>query len=208
MDFYNVINKRRTIRDFSNESIDMETLYKIIDAGMKAPTNDHMRDWHFVVITDKTVIEKLIKKIPKKISDKRLDFIMKSWKINDDCQRKMYNNGIPKQYQMLLNAGCVLIPLFKQKNDLLKPQNLSSLNSFASIWCCIENIFLAATAEEYACTLRIPLGDELEYVRSVLSFPAEYMMPCYIGIGKPSEDAVYNIQKEYSLDNRIHMNIW
>jgi len=91
----------------------------------------------------------------KKVSEKRLDFIMKSWKLNDECQQKMYSDAIPKQYQMLFDASCVLIPLFKQKKDLLKPKDLSALNAFASIWCCIENIFLAITAEKYTYALRI-----------------------------------------------------
>lgn len=196
MEFYDVTSARRTIRDFKEESIDMEVINRIISAGMKAPTNDHMRDWHFIIVNDKEVVHKLIKKIPKKVSEKRLEFIMKSWRLNDECQQKMYSDAIPKQYQMLSEAGCILIPLFKQKKDLLKPKDLSALNAFASIWCCIENMFLAITAEKYAYALRIPLGDEQEYVKSVLKFPDEYVMPCYIAIGKPADDAVYNKQKE------------
>ncbi|MBP3460449.1 MAG: nitroreductase family protein [Lachnospiraceae bacterium] len=208
MEFYDVVNARRTIRDFKDEPIDMEAIKRIIAAGMKAPTNDHMRDWHFVVVNDKAVVRKLINKIPKKVSDKRLEFIIKSWKLEDECQQKSYYDAIPKQYQMLLNAGCVIIPVFKQEWDLLQPKDLSALNRFASIWCCIENIFLAATAENYGYTLRIPLGNEQEYVKSVLNFPDEYIMPCYIGIGKIAEDAVYPEQKAYVLDDRIHMNGW
>ena len=208
MDFYDVINTRRTVRDFKDEPMDMEIVKKIIASGMKAPTNDHMRDWHFIVIDDKDVISKLIKKIPKKVSEKRLAFILKTWKLQDECQQKMYSDAIPKQYQMLLNAGCLIIPLFKQKKNLLQPKDLSALNSFASIWCCIENIFLAATAEKYACALRIPLGDEHEYAKSVLNFPDEYMMPCFIAIGKPVDGAVYNEQKSYNIDDKIHTNTW
>ena len=120
----------------------------------------------------------------------------------------MYSDAIPKQYQMLSDASCVLIPLFKQKKDLLKPKDLSALNAFASIWCCIENMFLAITAEKYAYALRIPLGDEQEYVKSILNFPDECVMPCYIAIGKPADDAVLNEQKSYKIEDRIHVNMW
>lgn len=134
MEFYEVIDTRRTIRDFQEASIDMEVINRIVASGMKAPTNDHMRDWHFIIINDKEVVNRLIKRIPKKVSEKRLAFIMKSWKLNDECQQKMYSDAIPKQYQMLSDASCILIPLFKQKKDLLKPKDLSALNAFASIW--------------------------------------------------------------------------
>lgn len=208
MEFYEAVEKRRTIRDFSGKPVDGEVVQRIISAGMKAPTNDHMRDWHFVVVDDRSMIESLIKKIPKKVSEKRVDFIMKTWRLQDECQKKMYADAIPKQYQMLLNAGCLVIPLFKQKKNLLQPKNLSDLNGFASIWCCIENIFLAAVAEGCGYTLRIPLGDEKEHVKSVLNFPDDYEMPCYIAIGKPAEDAVSYEQKVWDIWERIHLNEW
>ncbi len=46
MDFYEAVEKRRTIRDFENEDIPQAVVERIISAAMKAPTNDHMRDWH------------------------------------------------------------------------------------------------------------------------------------------------------------------
>jgi len=61
---------------------------------------------------------------------------------------------------MLADASVIVIPLLKQKTEILTPSDLSQLNGFASIWCCIENIFLAATAMNYGCNLRIPLGNE------------------------------------------------
>ena len=208
MDFYETINKRRTIRDFANATIDDTTIRKIIEAGMKAPTNDHMRDWHFIVIQDKQTVQKLIEKIPMKISSEEVNTILQDWNLDDACQQRAYRNAIPKQYQMLAGVACVIIPLFKQKTDILHPDNLSHLNGLASIWCCIENMFLAITAEGYASALRIPLGDEGDWARTVLKFPEDYLMPCYIAVGKPAEGIKDIEQKPYSLDNVIHYNLW
>lgn len=33
-------------------------------------------------------------------------------------------------------------------------------------------------------------------------------MPCFLAVGKPKEDAVRNKQKEYSLQERVHNNVW
>ena len=49
MEFYEVIEKRRTIRDFESEDIPKEVIERVISAAMKAPTNDHMRDWLKIV---------------------------------------------------------------------------------------------------------------------------------------------------------------
>ena len=53
MEFYDVINSRRTVRDFEREDIPAEVIERVISAAFKAPTNDHMRDWHFIVVKDK-----------------------------------------------------------------------------------------------------------------------------------------------------------
>lgn len=62
----------------------------------------------------------------------------------------MYGYAMPKQYLMLKTAPYVIIPLFKSKQ--LKGESISSLNPFATIWCVIENVFLAATSEGLSCS--------------------------------------------------------
>lgn len=123
-------------------------------------------------------------------------------------KQECYRNAVPKQYRMLADASFVIIPLLKQKTDIMNPKNISQLNGFASIWCCIENIFLAATAENLACNLRIPLGDESEWARKVLNFPQDYFMPCFIGVGKPADGASVVKQKEYLVKDVIHKDRW
>jgi len=208
MDFYEVINKRRTIRDFEDTPIDDAVMKRVLEAGLKAPTNDHMRDWHFIVIRDKSVVEELLRIIPKGISDEDMEQLLIDWNLSDKIQQSCYRDAVPKQNRMLSEASAIIIPLLKQKVDIMKPENLSHLNGFASIWCCIENIFLAATAEGYACNLRIPLGDESEYSRKVLGYPDDYLMPCFIGIGVPEKNAKYVEQKIIDISQRIHTDRW
>ena len=204
MDFYKVIENRKTVRDFVQATISTETFERIISAALKAPTNDHMREWHYIIIQDKRVIAKLLDIIPKGISDEDMDALIKDWNLSDSLQQECYRNAVPKQYRMLFDASAIIIPLLKQKVDLLHPDNISHLNGFASIWCSIENIFLAATAEGYACNLRVPLGNEAEYAREVLDFPNDYFMPCFIGIGKPQKNASIVKQKNIDIKERIH----
>ena len=50
MDFYQVLEKRRTIRDFSDKEVTEEVLEKVLSTAFKAPTNDHLRQFEFVVV--------------------------------------------------------------------------------------------------------------------------------------------------------------
>lgn len=199
MEFYEAINNRKTIREFEDETIQTDIIEKIISAAFKAPTNDHMRDWHFIIVRDKNITVRLLDIIPKEISNEDIDNLIKDWNLNDNVQQECYHNAVPKQYRMLFEASAIIIPLLKQKTDILHPDDISHLNGFASIWCSIENIFLAATAEGYGCNLRVPLGNEGTYAKDILKFPNDYFMPCFIGIGKPKKQIIPIKQKEINI---------
>ena len=55
--------------------------------------------------------------------------------------------ALHKQQGMIYNAGCLKLPFFRHRSLLLQPKTLSFVNSLDSIWCCIENILLAAASE-------------------------------------------------------------
>ncbi len=208
MEFYEVIEKRRTIRDFELEDIPKEVIERVISAAMKAPTNDHMRDWHFIVVKNRETAARLLDIVPRGISDEDMNQLIKDWNLDDSLQQECYRNAVPKQYRMLIDASAIILPLLKQKTDILHPENISHLNGFASIWCSIENIFLAATNEGYGCNLRIPLGNESEHAREILGYPEEYYMPCFIGIGRPKANVSIPKQKDIDNKDRIHWDIF
>ena len=60
MEFYEVLEKRRTYRDFSDREVSDEILHRIIKAAFKAPTNDHLRQLEFVVVRGRENIAKVI----------------------------------------------------------------------------------------------------------------------------------------------------
>ena len=201
MDFYNVINSRHSIRDFAEEIIPEVIMKRIIKAAYTAPANDHFRDWHYVVITDKEIMKKAIAAVPKNLTVKDVDSMTF---ISDPIQKESYQIAVPKQYRMLIDAAAVIIPLMKKKVDILKPSCLSDLNCYASIWCSIENVWLAATSEGYGCNIRIPMGNEEAVAKDALGIPDDYLVPCFIGIGRPAKGAEPTKQIEVDYDNQIH----
>ena len=201
MDFYEAVNNRRSIRNFTDEKIPEETIKRIVEAAYKAPANDHFRDWHYIVITNKDKMREVIDGVPKNLTEKDVDNMTF---ISDPEQKRAYQIAVPMQYRMLIDAAAIIIPLMKKKCDILHPSSLSDLNCYASVWCSIENLWLAAVAEGYACNLRIPLGDEESIARKVLGFPENYMIPCFIGVGKATDDAVKTKQIDINIDELLH----
>ena len=195
MDFYQVLEKRRTIRDFSNKEVTDEVLEKVLSAAFKAPTNDHLRQFEFIVVRGQENIARLISPVAENVMDKD--------------GYAMFVDALPKQQRMLIQSNCLILPFFRQKDyPLCKPADQSSLNYFASAWAAVENILLAATAEGLACAFRIPIGNEPEYVKHLVNAPAEYEFTCFLAIGYAAEDAHICKQKDIRVKERIHKNIW
>ena len=205
MDIYTAISTRRTIRDFADRPVPQVIVEKILGAGLKAPTNDHLRNWEFVVVDDKNTRAEILQAmagygdVPKQLD---------AWGLADALQRDMYLEALPKQQAMIYNAGCLILPFFRCRSPLLQPKTLSSLNGFASIWCCIENMLLAAAAEGIFGVTRIPMQKESEHIQQVIKHPAEYTLPCYLALGYPAEGAVLTVQKDISVQERMHRNVW
>lgn len=43
MEFYEAINRRRTVREWKNKDVPLEVLKRILAAGIQAPTHNHLR---------------------------------------------------------------------------------------------------------------------------------------------------------------------
>lgn len=207
MNVYEAINSRRTVRDFQDRTIGQDIIERIIDAGLKAPSNDHLRNWEFVIVNDKEKRRKLLKLEDLKDREK-CDELLDAMGMTDEIQRNMYHEAMPRQFSMLYNAGCLILPFLKIRQDLLKPTSLSSLNPLAAIWCCIENMLIAAAAEGIFGVTCIPMTEEPEHIKSVVGNPDDYVLPCYLALGYPAENAVRPLQKKISVKDKIHYSAW
>lgn len=207
MDVYEAIQARRTIRDFEEKLVEMDTIERIIDAGLKAPTNNHLRQWEFVIVNDKAERAKILR-VENMTSRDECEKMLDGFGLTDKEQRNMFHEAMPRQFSMLSTAGCLILPFFKIREPLLQPSSLSSLNDFASIWCCIENILLAAASEGLLGVTRIPMAEESEHIKAVIGHPEKYVMPCYIALGYPAKNASLPKQKVIHAKDRIHINSW
>lgn len=207
MELYEAIDKRRTTREFSDKEVDFEAIKRILDAGNKAPTWDHNRNWHFIVLRtdeEKDNAFSYVKGIANKFDAEKYLNMPRPYPIT--LGQTMYGYAMPKQYTMLQDAPYVVIPVFKSKE--LNGETVSKLNPFATIWCVIEKFFLAATAEGLACSIRIPLNQEHDIVKAKLKVPPTYMIPVFIGIGYANPDERVLEQYRPDLNKQIHYGKW
>lgn len=209
MDFYEVLEKRRTIRDFSDKEVTDEVLNKVLAAAFKAPTNDHLRQFEFVVVRGQENIARLISPVAENTENIQQKALQMGEESMDKDEHAMFVDALPKQQRMLMQSNCLVLPFFRQKDyPLCRPAEQSSLNYFASAWAALENILLAATAEGLACAFRIPIHNEPEYVKQIIGAPEDYEFTCFLAIGYPAPNAHICKQKVIRVEDRIHHNVW
>lgn len=207
MDFYQVLEKRRTVRDFSDREVSDEKLERILSAAFKAPTNDHLRQFEFVVVRDRERIARLVSPVAGNTEHFQQTSLQAAAATMDRDEHAMFTDALPKQQRMLVQSGCLVLPFFRQKDcPLCEPADQSSLNYFASAWAALENMLLAATAEGLSCAFRIPIGDESQHVKRLVGAPDEYELTCFLAIGYAAENAHRCKQKEIRIKERIHRN--
>ena len=59
MEFKDLVQMRRSHRKFTEQEIDGDDVKTILRAGLMSPTSKGQRSWQFVVVDDKTDLEKL-----------------------------------------------------------------------------------------------------------------------------------------------------
>lgn len=208
MELYDTLEKRRTYRDFTSREVSDEILKRVIGAAFKAPTNDHLRQLEFVVVRGRERIAEVIAPIAKHMAAFK-ELVAEVDESGDADKMAMFADALPKQQKMLMESGLLILPFFRQLTcPLLHPAEQSSLNYFASAWCALENMLLAATAEGLGAVFHIPVGDEAERIKETVHAPEGYELACLLTMGYPAENAFLPKQKTIEVDERIHRDTW
>ena len=209
MDVYEAIRARRTTRTFSARMIEDAVLERVLDAGLRAPSNDHMRRWEFVLIDDRNLRARLVGDMSQGRSTDEAAAVVEAMGLGDEAARGMYRDAIPKQARMLLDCARLVVPCFRQKSPLSEARGLQDLNGLASIWCCVENVLVAAASEGIQGVTRIPSDDELARLRNLLAIPDDYAIACWLALGYPDEEDGGRIVQHFpDVRDRIRTNGW
>ncbi len=60
MDFLDVINSRRSIRNFTSEPVSKDLIAKMIETAVKAPSACNVQGWQFIVVDGEEIKQKLV----------------------------------------------------------------------------------------------------------------------------------------------------
>lgn len=205
MEFIEVIERRRTIRDFQKREVSMKIIDYAIENGFKAPTYNHLRDWDFIIINS---LESKLKLIESENLDKSIDLksLEDAFNNEESIMKEMYLDAIPKQKKMILEAPSVIVVVFKPKTKVDKAKRIYDLNCLASIWTCIENFLLSLAEHDVYGVTFVP--QNIEILKVKLGIPDELEIASIIPIGYKANHATILKQKTINIKEKTHFEIW
>lgn len=190
------IYNRKSIRKFKEDKIVKEDIVKLLEAATQAPSPKNQQTWHFVVLQNKDIINKMAEIVTK-------NHIYLAEIAKEEKQRKLMMSTLP-YYVCFKDAPVVIIVYSKAykmiEEDILKANNVnkevidilkSTHSEVQGIGAAVENFLLAATALGYgACYMTGPAHSKKE-IEELIDFKKEgYELMAMISLGVPEDDTV------------------
>ena len=164
MKIYEAIEKRRTIRKYQGGATE-EQLNRIITAATKSPSGGNKQNWEFVIVDDQTLIEKV----------SEIKYLLNRGKPRGEEVSEDQENAAQRQKDSFANASLVMV------------FHNSKLADAAGVWCCIENLLLAAVAEGLGTRIARFRGDSVKEINRLMNAPEGMDIVAAISIGVPEE---------------------
>jgi len=101
VDYFELLVKRRSIRDFEDRAVPLEVVQEIINDSIKAPNASNRQPWSFIIINNKEYM--------KRLSDASRNGLIASAARNPDSPLKDYAERIKgRDVNFFFNAPCLV----------------------------------------------------------------------------------------------------
>ena len=188
------IYNRKSIRDYKDQEVPKEDILRLLDAATYAPSPKHQQNWHFVVVQNKDIVNKMADAVTK--SHEYIASLTATEK-----EKRRYMNLLP-YYINFKNASCAVLVYAKEydmiEEKILRANNVSediidmiksSQSGAQGIGAAVENFMLAASSMGYGtCYLTGPSHAKTE-IEEIIGFEKEgFSLMAIISLGVPKDE--------------------
>jgi len=179
--FYNLIKKRRSVRDFKSQKIDFGIIKNAILAAGTAPNGANLQPWHFVIIKKKSIKKKI--RVAAEAEEK--DF---------------YENKAPKEWlealkplgtdknKSFLEEAPYLIAIFEKKYSFKNKKKVKNYYVKESVG--IATGILVACLHFSGLSMLTHTPSPMNFLNKILKRPSNEKPFVLLVIGKPKDDCV------------------
>lgn len=186
MELKQTIEKRMSIRSFTNEEVDELDLKEMVRRAGLAPTLNNSQPWKFIAITNKPKLKEMAEIVISKLSHLPLRL--------DEIGQKKHLTKVEWYSTFFENAPSLIALIMKpHETDLDKSVDLShdeiielrNYPDLQSAGASIQNILLSAVDLGYgACWLSGPMIAK-EELQNYLKIETPWHLISFVAIGKP-----------------------
>ena len=181
-----ILEQRRSIRNFQQQSIPKHVIDRLIEAARWAPSAGNRQNFRFLAVARSETIDALAKAVQKEIARIR------------GCVREDYREQVSRYTANFLHfskAPLLMVPIRRLGPNLLNAlcghavvdERLAGEEACCSVSAAIMNLLLAAhTLGLGACWMTGPLIAR-ESMEQLLGIPAGWTLSALIPIGYPDE---------------------
>lgn len=169
MHFDELLIKRRSVRDFEDQSVPVEMIKALINDSIKAPNSGNNQSWKFIIVNNREFI--------KRMSDAGKAAILSDIETHPDSPMKCYEKPLRNErFNVFYNAPC-LVCIVGMTDD----PNIAMDCALAGNY-----LMLSATAKGLA-TCWVALGAEIRdpVLLDELGMPEGYRIYAPIVVGYP-----------------------
>ena len=179
-DFYQLIEARKSIRQFKNQAVPTDVLQRVLNAAFHAPSGKNRQNWRFIVVQGKK-------------RDEYLRYSQKSWlSLKDILQQRLKPSLYSFTERFFFTLGGAPVLIFAYSHNTPDEKHLTSIGS---VYMAVQNMSLACQVEGLGCcTMGAPLEikKEVDAFLGVDQWPeyknGELELLCGVVIGYPDHE--------------------
>ncbi|MEM7347760.1 MAG: nitroreductase family protein, partial [Chloroflexota bacterium] len=179
--FYEVVNQRRTIREFSDRPVPRDIIETCLRSAGTAPSGANLQPWQFVVVSDPTIKSKI-----KEAAEAE--------------EREFYNERAPQEWlealaplgtdehKAFLTIAPYLIAIFAKSYDLL-PSGKKVKNYYVQESVGLATGILITALHQAGLATLTHTPSPMNFLNEVLDRPKNERAMILLVVGYPADDA-------------------
>lgn len=179
-EFYEILNRRRTVRDFSDEPVPLELIEKAIQTAGTAPSGANMQPWRFVVVRSPE-IKKQIREAAE-----REEYESYHNRMSDKWLKRLAPLGTD-EHKPFLEIAPYLIIVFRITSIRENGESEPTYYSQESVGISVGMLLAALHNAGLATLTHTP--SPMKFLQEILGRPKTEVPFVLIPVGYPAENA-------------------
>ncbi len=177
---FEMMSRRRTVRDFSDEQVPIELIEKAISCAGTAPSGANLQPWHFVVVQDAEIKRRI------RIAAEQEEFESYHGRMSEKWLRRLSALGTD-EFKPFLETAPYLIIVFRINSITESGETEPTYYSQESVGIAVGMLLTALHNAGLATLTHTP--SPMKFLQQILERPKNEVPFVLIPVGYPTEDA-------------------